>query len=344
MVGFTPLGLENILNTNTLPRNRTKKIAANKTTNMKLIYLSLFILFQGYCHAQTAESYYELSNEKAQLEEWEYALVLMEKAIALDSLNLGYRFSQARILYELKRYADYEELLKDMLEIEPEDALIYNLLGNLYMSSNQKDKALNHFTKAIEYAKSDSVRFVLHVNRATAKGRFRDFDGATNDFEQALAIDSNDLALLNNLANIYDETGRVEDAIQMLKRIILLDSTFIGSYVNLGFIYSRIDSLDLSEYYYDQALAINPKEPIILNNKGHLHYKKGEYRKALQLINESIDAYPSNAYAYRNRALVYLALDLKKEACRELSIAEHYDFKLNYGNEVSELLEAHCKD
>ena len=50
-----------------------------------------------------------------------------------------------------------------------------------------------------------------------------------------------------------------------------------------------------------------------------------------------------NAYAYRNRALVYFALDLEKEACKDLSIAEYYGFKLRYGNEVENLIKDRCR-
>ena len=88
---------------------------------------------------------------------------------------------------------------------------------------------------------------------------------------------------------------------------------------------------------------MNPKEPLLLNNRGFLYYKKKEYNRALKDINESISLYENNSYAYRNRALVYLALDLKKEACRDLEIATFYDFKVNYGPEVESLMKEHCQ-
>lgn len=118
---------------------------------------------------------------------------------------------------------------------------------------------------------------------------------------------------------------------------------FIGSYVNLGLIYSEIDSLEQSEYYFNEGMKIDSKDPLLLNNRGFLYYKMKDHQKALKDINESINIYPSNAYAYRNRALTYLDLGLKDEACKDLSIAQHYDFKVRYGDEVEKLVEENCE-
>ncbi|MGV2480420.1 UNVERIFIED_CONTAM: hypothetical protein IGO34_26850, partial [Salmonella enterica subsp. enterica serovar Weltevreden] len=57
----------------------------------------------------------------------------------------------------------------------------------------------------------------------------------------------------------------------------------------------------------------------------------------------SISLLPSNSYAYRNLALVYIATGKKTEACDALRYARSYDFKANYGDEVDELIKTHCR-
>ncbi len=68
-----------------------------------------------------------------------------------------------------------------------------------------------------------------------------------------------------------------------------------------------------------------------------------QYDKAIVDINKSIDMYPTNSYGYRNRALVYLALDKQEESCRDLAAAEYYGFATNYGEEVKQLIQKNCQ-
>lgn len=86
-----------------------------------------------------------------------------------------------------------------------------------------------------------------------------------------------------------------------------------------------------------------PNEPLVFNNKGYVYYKKGDYAKALSDINLSIKLYSTNSYAYRNLALVYIAMKKMNEAWNVLSYAKEYGFEKQYGNEVRDLTEKYCK-
>jgi tetratricopeptide (TPR) repeat protein len=141
----------------------------------------------------------------------------------------------------------------------------------------------------------------------------------------------------------YRALGQYGKAIFCLKKIIAIDSAQIGSYINLGFIYSATDSLDLAARYFEKAISIDPAEPLTYNNLGYVYYKTGNYDKAISLINKSLSIYHSNSYAYRNLALVYIAKNNLYEACTALNYANDYGFQKQYGDEVKELLEKHCK-
>ena len=309
----------------------------------KLLFLLINLLLFSNLYAQTAQEYYDLAGKKYKQEDYNYALTLIKKSIALDSTNINSRLFSSDIYLKLDRMEEAIYELAKAVAIDSTEAEIYNSYGNLCMSLNLLDESIAYFGKAIHFAEGDSAKFHYYLNSATAKGVLRDFEGAIHDFEEGYAIDSTNFLILNNLAAIYQEVGQKQKGIAMLKKTILLYPEFIGPYVNLGLTYSEIDSLELSEYYFNEGVKIDPKDPLLLNNRGFLFYKKKEFQKALRDINNSLDIYPTNAYAYRNRALTYLALDLKKEACKDLSIAQYYECKNRYGDEVDELLKAHCE-
>jgi tRNA A37 methylthiotransferase MiaB len=87
----------------------------------------------------------------------------------------------------------------------------------------------------------------------------------------------------------------------------------------------------------------NSQNKVIVFSKENYNYKKGDYVNALHDINLSIKMYPTNSYAYRNLALVYIALNKMKEACTSLGYAMNYGFEKRYGPQVSELFMKYCK-
>lgn len=118
---------------------------------------------------------------------------------------------------------------------------------------------------------------------------------------------------------------------------------YIGSYNNLGFIYSSLDSFEQSIDYFNKVLEIEPDEPVAYNNRGYSYYRLGEYRKAIKDIKKSIDMEPSNSYAYRNLALVHITRNRMQEACEALNTALAYGFTKLYGPEVKELFDKYCQ-
>jgi tetratricopeptide (TPR) repeat protein len=310
---------------------------------MKRVLPIIFIVLTNFiCFGQTADEYIDLAKLKLEGKDYNYALTLVEKSIELDTTNVWSRLLKSEVLLELSRVQDAADELAYALYIDTTNAETYNRIGDFFLGINDLPSSLNYYDKAIEYAKSDTTKLSYLANRATAKGVLRDFDGAISDFEEALKLDDTNLVILNNLSAVYQEVGNIAAGIKMQKRLITLYPDFIGPYVNLGLIYSEIDSLDSSEFYFNEALKLDPNEPLLLNNLGYLYYKKKEYPKALENINSSIDKYPNNSYAYRNRALVYVALDLRKEVCKDLEIAVYYNFKDRYGDEVEKLIEKYC--
>lgn len=68
----------------------------------------------------------------------------------------------------------------------------------------------------------------------------------------------------------------------------------------------------------------------------------GETELALEDINYSLKLFPTNSYAYRNRARIYLVMEKTTAACRDLERASVLGFKKQYGEELDKLLKEHC--
>lgn len=310
-----------------------------------LRYLMLLALLACSLAAypQSAAELAEMAEKKLEKDDYQYALVLIEKAIAKNDSNQWYYLTKADI--ERKLYGSRQALktVFKAISINRKNPEPYSRAGTLYASRNMADSAIYMFDLAVKRAPDDTTKNMYLMNRGAAKQMIRDFEGARADYEQIIRFDPDNIPTLNNLSAVYAELDMKPQAIRHLKRISDLSPGFNGPLVNLGFIYSDMDSLDLALQYFDKALAMDPKDPLIYNNMGYVYYKKGSYATALKQINHSISLLPSNSYAYRNLALVYIATGKKTEACDALRYARSYDFKANYGDEVDELIKTHCR-
>ena len=310
----------------------------------KIIILLLLIIPFKWIFSQSEEDFIKLSNEKFEKKDFKYALVLIEKVIALDVTNQWYYLKKAEIEFNLYGPMQALKTVKKSIRINSKTAEPYNRAGLFYSSAGYADSAILMFDLAIKNSNdNDTMRFTYLLNRGSAKAAVMDFTGAAKDYETVLSFNPNDLGALNNVATVYDELGYLDKTIRILKNVISIDSTMIGSYINLGFQYSKMDSLNLAIQYFDKALALDPNEALVYSNRGYAYYKKGNYTKALEDINFSIRLYPSNSYAYRNLALIYIATNSIKEACTALNYADFYGFEKNYGTEVAQLIAKYCE-
>lgn len=308
-----------------------------------LSFILLWVFLIPFARAQTAEDFFEKAKIQEEKKDFQYASILIDKAIQLDDTNMWYWLEKADIQLNLDDSYLAIESIRKAIAIDSTQPEPYNRAGSYYQNRGIIDSAINMYDMAINLAPNDSSRFSYLHNRGSAKVSERDFEGGRLDYESVLKFDPNDIATLNNIASVYRQLDMPYKAIECLEKVISIDSLFIGPYINLGFAYSKLDSLDLAIKYFDKATEIDPDQPLIYSNRGYVYYKKGDYTKALTDINKSLEIYPTNAYAYRNLALVYLKTNNMQEACTVLDYAQYYGFTQRYGNEVEELINEHCK-
>lgn len=310
-----------------------------KSLFVVLMFQSLYL----FSSAQTAEDFYNKSQQKLGAGQFLDALELINKAIGLNKNDYWYHLRRAEVKIKLKQYEGASEDIKQAIKIKPDASEPYNRLGAFYESIGEKDSAIANYNLAMKFAKGDTIFNSMLANRAAAWLHFMEWELAIKDLQQVLLFDPKNIDALNNISGAYDETKQSDKAIQCLEKVIQIDSTFVGPYVNLGMIYTKYEDYEKAMHYFDKALELDSVEPLTLNNRGFLWYKMKNYNKAIIDINKSLQLYPSNSFAYKNRALTYIALGKINEGCKDLDAADYYGFSKNYGTEVDVLKEKYCK-
>jgi len=84
------------------------------------------------------------------------------------------------------------------------------------------------------------------------------FKQAVDFYEQVLQLCPRDAVYRNELARVYFDTGRYEEAIQQLQLSLEIDPEFYATHYNLGLIYLRIEDKDKAREHFETGLLLNP--------------------------------------------------------------------------------------
>ncbi|MFZ0135144.1 MAG: tetratricopeptide repeat protein [Desulfobacterales bacterium] len=171
---------------------------------------------------------------------------------------------------------DFTSALKYLLEAEkmnPDDHILQNYLGQVYLAKAKPDLAVVHFKKAL----------VLKPDYAVAK---------------------------NNLGVAYLNEQRYDEAIGVFKELSgdLLYATPHYPLTNIGYAYYLKKDFPESERYYQKALEIEPGFALALKGLGRTYLAQGKGAAAQAALTAAIDKDPTAADAYYDLGESYLLL------------------------------------
>jgi tetratricopeptide (TPR) repeat protein len=311
---------------------------------MRIVVALLLCSFSmlGFAQTPTDPSYLK-GMELVKANKSQKAIKEFTKAIDKNPNEYVFFVERAKCHFDLQNYQDAYNDLTESLKIKPKNDYVYLLLSRLFFAVNNKQEAINNADMALKYASVDSIRKEANLVRADAKSGLQAHKDACEGYKKVLLYDSLNIAALNNIAMSLLELDKATESLTYLDRIVRIDSLNLAATCNYGYIYQQTEDYTKSIYYYKKALKIEPNNFIALNNLGYSKFLNGNVEEGLVDINASIKINASNSFAYRNRALIYIKKEEKEKACTDLYVAKALGFTDQYGKEVENLIDEHCK-
>ncbi len=113
---------------------------------------------------------------------------------------------------------------------------------------------------------------------------------------------------LFNFACFWESRKNFDEAANLYRIIIMVDSSFCDAYDNLGRIYRMRGEYDSAITLYEMSLQLLPTNGVALQNLGVVHTLTGNFLAADTLYQKLVDLYPEDAEGYYGRGKVRLAL------------------------------------
>jgi tetratricopeptide (TPR) repeat protein len=154
--------------------------------------------------------------------------------------------------------------------------------------------------------------------------RNRLYDNALSLWEDT-AVKSPDKARVQyNLGTAYYHKGRMNDAIEALKRASALDPNHVRAHFNLGMAYVREGRFDEAIRSFQEALRRDPNFVDALFNLGSVYNLQKRLQEAVQAYREVLQVEPENITARMNLAKTYSQMGRTREARTELEMVLQY--------------------
>lgn len=189
--------------------------------------------------------------------------------------HTGYSVTVAEAQDKFKRS---ERIMTRYLAAHPEDGLIANKLGALYVQAKQWEKAEALLRQALaDEGRQPLTEYEAHYHLGILHRHTEAFEAAEEAYRKAIAVPISGLLKL-------------------------------PAYLNLGALLKLKGDLDGAIAQYEAAGRIDPKQPLTFFSLGVAHRAKGYLEPAMRAYEYAIALDPNYGAAYQNLAVVLFKL------------------------------------
>jgi tetratricopeptide (TPR) repeat protein len=136
----------------------------------------------------------------------------------------------------------------------------------------------------------------------------RNIDQAISKWNQASAINGNDVEYLYNLGLMYYEQKRYPESIQFLEKTIAFCPIHSKAHLALGINCVKIRDFDKAAQHVSESIRLQKNNVLAYLNMGAIHSVKKRFNEAIEMFNKTIQLSPRESRAYLGMAKIYMQL------------------------------------
>ncbi len=209
---------------------------------------------------------------------------------------------EAMILTELGRVDEAVSLIKSLITKKSavpspyyDDFSNYLFISGLYTQVKRNKEAVISAQQAIAIAESEDRKQLANLSLATAQHQGGDFKAAETILRNILKRTPENPIALNNLGYfLIERDEKFNEAVEMIKKALKIDSDNPSYLDSLGWGYFKLGKFDEAERILKQALRLNPTSVNIYEHLGDVYLKQGKvelansvWQKALNLARDT---------------------------------------------------------
>lgn len=245
-------------------------------------------------------------------------LLLVFSCITAGAQNADELYANANDLSNKRQYDEAIELYNKAIALRPDFAYAYISRGNVYANKKMYNAAIKDYNTSLTY---DANSKIAYFNRGLANSAKNLFEQAIADYTKAIKIDPGYTLAWYTRGITYSGKELYDEAIKDFNQAIAIDPRYDYAYQGRGNAYYSKRLYDYALPDYNTAISMQPKNPDNYHNRGGLYNATHQYDAALKDFNQAIALGPKYQIAYQGRAFTYTSTKKYDLAIADLSMA-----------------------
>ncbi|HUU27726.1 MAG TPA: tetratricopeptide repeat protein [archaeon] len=208
-------------------------------------------------------------------------------------------------------WRDGETLWLDGAAKVPHSGYFLKGLANVYLEREELDRSYAVFQKAVSFAPLDAG---IWNNMGYIRKKQGRAEEAANLYRQAIAIDSTNLNSLNSLGNIYAELGKDSLAIIQYLKVLKIRPNHYMAASNLATVYRKLGRKEQADRLMQQLENTSLPQPVVLLKRGMVFIQEGRLDSARERFERALSLDRDLVAAYANLGEIYLRQDSLDQA------------------------------
>jgi tetratricopeptide (TPR) repeat protein len=269
---------------------------------------------------------------------WAYTLLIIAAFWLISAFNITPVMADIYLKLGMAQERGYRwneaaRFVNRAIELDPNEETFYLNSGRILFGKANSSNDLNEknaiFEKIRETMERAHVLNPMNTDHIANLGllylRWAEFDSSPESrqkklstsnryFQKALEKSPYKTIILNNWARVFAAQGNFDESIKVLNRSLSLDSTFAGTYIALGDIYSMYGKPKEALQTYEKAISYEQSNADAMSMLGLMFFKEGRLNESLEITRKAIELQPGLMKAQSLLGLIYFKLGRFQDA------------------------------
>ncbi len=241
---------------------------------------------------------YNQGNTLIQLQRYEEALAIYEKAIDIKPDYSQALYGQGKALFQLKKYQKSLIAYDKAIQIQPNYLEAWRNRGFVLVSLKRYPEAIATVDKALQLKNNDPQVWQLKGDVFIKIGQYND---AIKSYEQAINLQSDNPELWYKKGSAFQNLKQYEEAITDYKKTVELKADHELAWYNLGNCAVNLNRYEFALQAYDQAVQYNQNNSAAWLSRSNILMTLRRYPEAIDSFNQVIKSNPQQYQAWYNR-------------------------------------------
>lgn len=240
-----------------------------------------------------------------ELGEWHEAIKALDNSLRAAPKNAETTYRLGIIYAFHGEYLEALRCFQGCCQLRSRQSLYWEMKAEMHLHLEQLTDACTSFDKALRYGGTPDLAARLAYcyiqNDQIKKG--------IKYYEFTLKYEPDHYDALSNLAAVYQNKNRSQDALNLLERaknICPNDPILLN---NLAYTLVHLGRTRKATEYYREALELAPNHPLILYNLSVCLARKGNWQEGIDLLNQLIEIDPNHLEAWALLGNIYDQID-----------------------------------